>query len=202
MEKISIGAGIFYGLLVLSFVILIIKTKDRWKWGRIFTGIIGLPIITVGVILGFEHYRHMPKSTLEFAGLTLNMPVDEVAYLKGEPEVIETTPPFDRVLAYPLDGDEASRLFLTCSDGVISGIIVAGYSNFLYPLYGVLLGSEHETVINKLGQPSQTEAHTNVYRSLYYEQYNIIVGTSKGKVIYLGIALSPEEHGWFGNINR
>jgi hypothetical protein len=213
MENISIGAGIFYGLLTLSFVILIVKTKDQWKWGRIFAGIIGLPILAIGVIMGFEYYKHMPKPTLKvagvtliqpeptmkFAGLTLNMPVHEVTFLRGEPqEIIETAPPFDRLLVYPFNDSEETKLVLASNNSIISDIAVFGKSDFSASLHGIYLGSDYQAIIDKLGDSFQMEIHSDVHRSFYFQQYNLMIGVKRGKVFHIGLAITPERYGWLG----
>jgi hypothetical protein len=198
MENISIGAGIFFGLLVLSFVILIVKTRDRWKWGRIFTVIIGLPILAVSVIIGMEYYDHMPKPTLELAGLTLNMPVDEVRFLKGEPNhpAQQTRTYGVTVIAYP-----AENLLISCADQKVTQIVIAGDSDFTRHLYGVYLGLDYQDAIDKLGDSFQLENHSEFSRSLYYKKYNIVVGFYKGKVDHVGIAIDPDKYGWLADEN-
>lgn len=197
MENISIGAGIFYGLLALSFVILIVKTRDRWKWGRIFAGIIGLPILAIGVIMGFEYYQHMPKPTLEFAGLTLNMPVNDVRFLKGEPsEIVEKSSKNTRLLIYPIGDYGDTDLVVSYDEERVTAIEISGDSDFSLPIYGVFLGSEYKTVIDKLGESFQVKERSEFYRSLYFKQYNVVVGIQQGKVKHMGITADPEKYGW------
>jgi hypothetical protein len=197
MEHISIGAGIFYGLLALSFVILIVKTRDRWKWGRIFAGIIGLPILAIGVIMGIEYYDYMPKSTSEFAGLTLNMTVDEVRFLKGEPyrKVKQTRKVGTTLLLYPIE-DASGELFITCADERVRQIVIVGDSIYAGSLYGIYLGLDYQDAIDKLGDSFQVKNHSEFYRSLYYKKYNIVIGFYQGKVNQVGIAIDPEKYGW------
>jgi hypothetical protein len=52
MDNMSLGTGIFWGLVALSFVILIVATKDKWKWGRIIIVIVALPVIGIRLIIG------------------------------------------------------------------------------------------------------------------------------------------------------
>jgi len=197
MENISIGAGIFFGLLALSFVILIVKTRDRWKWGRIFTVIIGLPILAVGVIMGFEYYQHMPKPTLEFAGLTLNMPVDDVRFLKGEPsEIVEITSMKKHLSIYPISDYGDTDLVVSYYEERVTSIQISGNSDYSFSIYGVFLGSEYKTVIDKLGESIQVKKHSEFYRLLYYKEFNVIVGIQQGKVKHIGITLDPEKYGW------
>lgn len=198
MENISTGAGIFYGLLVLSFVILIAKTKDTWKWGRIFSVIIGLPILAIGVIMGIEYYQHMPKPTLEFAGLTLNMPVDDLRFLRGEPsEIVETTPKGGKHLSiYPISDYGDTDLVVSCYEGRVTAIEISGDSDYSFSIYGVFLGSEYKTVIDKLGESFQVRRRSEFYRSLYFKQYNVVIGIQQGKVKHIGITLDPEKYGW------
>ena len=198
MENISIGAGIFYGLLALSFVILIVKTRDRWKWGRIFTVIIGLPILAVSVIIGMEYYDHMPKPTLEFAGLTLNMPVDDVRFLRGEPsEIVEATSMGGKHLSiYPISDYGDTDLVVSYYEGRVTAIEISGDSDYSFSIYGVFLGSEYKTVIDKLGESFQVRRRSEFYRSLYFKQYNVVIGIQQGKVKHIGITLDPEKYGW------
>jgi len=196
MENISIGAGIFFGLLALSFVILIVKTRDRWKWGRIFTVIIGLPILAVSVIIGMEYYDYMPKPTLEFAGLTLNMPVDDVRFLRGEPSEISGTSKGGHLSMYPFRDYGDTGLIVSHNEERVTAIGIIGDSDFSISIYGLSLGSEYKTVIDKLGETFQVKKHSEFYRSLYFKQYNVVIGIQQGRVIHLGIAINPDKYGW------
>ena len=56
----SVGEGIFYGLVSLGIIYLYIQTKDRWNWKKIvfrfFGGIIGLVLIAVLVDYIFDNF--------------------------------------------------------------------------------------------------------------------------------------------------
>ena len=203
MENLSSGTGILLGFIVLSLVLLIVKTKDTWRWGRIFSAIIGLPILAVAGILGYEYYQHMPKPTSEFAGVTLNMPQAEVKFLKGKPKDewdfdFDTTMrgKVDKVLVYPLGDFGEGSILIACEDGFVRQIVAVGDSDFTYSLYGVYLGLGYQNVIDKLGQSYQLKEHSESYRHLYYKKYNIIIGFHEGQVDKLGIAVDPEKYGW------
>ena len=197
MEDLSIGSGILLGLLAFSFVFLIVKTKDRWKWGRIFAVIIGLPVLAILVSVGIQYYKYMPKRTLDFAGLTLNMPVKEVLFLKGEPKSeIESLSKIDRLLVYPIGDYGNAELVVSCDAQKVVAIEICGDSNFSLPIYGLFLGSEYEAVIDKLGESYQVKEHSEFYRSLYFKEFNVIIGVRQGEVAHLGIVVDPDQYGW------
>lgn len=201
MENLSTGTGILLGFIVLSLVLLIVKTKDTWRWGRIFSAIIGLPILAVAGILGYEYYQHMPKPTSEYAGVTLNMPLTEVKFLKGEPQNVwdwsgRRGGKIDEVLVYPAGDFGEESILISCKDGFVRQIVAVGDSDFTYSLYGVYLGLGYQNVIDKLGQSYQLKEQSESYRHLYYKKYNIVIGFYKGEVDQLGIAVDPETYGW------
>lgn len=198
MDDISTGAGILVGLLALSFVLLVIKTRDKWKWGRIIFAIIAIPVIGILALIGIEYYRELPKPTLEYAGLSLNMPKEDVIFLKGQPrEIIDSGPrKVDELLIYSASDYGDTMLIVGVEDDKVLSIVYGGDPNYESGLYGVFIGSEYAHVIKKLGEPTKTKKQTDVSRGLYYANYNIQVGISKGEVISLGISVDPEVCDW------
>jgi hypothetical protein len=198
MDDISLGTGIFGGLVALAFVILIFATKDKWKWGRIKLVIIALPVIAILALVGFEYYQSLPKATLEYAGLRLGMPRKDVIFLKGQPyDIINSgLRKVDEILMYHVDSSPDTLLVVGVEEDRVFSIVYGGDSYYEYGLYGVSLGSDYATVIDKLGEPSKTEEQTETSRSLYYVDYNLQVGLHEGQVISFGISVDPDICGW------
>lgn len=198
MDNMSLGTGIFWGLVALSFVILIVATKDKWKWGRIIIVIVALPVIGILAIVGIEYYQSLPKATFEYAGLRLEMPRKDVIFLKGQPDDIIDSGQrkVDEILMYHVDSYGDTLLAVGVEDDQVLSIVYGGDSYYESALYGVFIGSDYATVINKLGEPSKTKEQTETSRFLYYDEYNLQIGLHEGEVISFGISIDPDICGW------
>lgn len=198
MDDISLGTGLFWGLVVVAFVLLVIATKDKWKWGRIILVIVALPVIGILAIVGIEYYQALPKATFEYAGLRLEMPRKDVIFLKGQPdEIIDSGQrKVDEILIYHIDSYGDTLLAVGVEDDQVLSIVYGGDSYYEAALFGVFIGSDYATVINKLGEPSKIKEQAETSRFLYYDEYKLQVGLYEGKVISFGISIDPDICGW------
>ncbi len=90
----SIGEGIFYGLVFLGIVYLYIQTRDRWNWKkivfRLFGAIIGLVLIAVSIDYIFDNFsrksfidNQKPKTITGMNGIELGGKISDVIFKTG-----------------------------------------------------------------------------------------------------------------------
>jgi hypothetical protein len=90
----SVGEGIFYGLVFLGIIYLYIQTKDRWNWKKIifrfFGGLIGLVLIAVIVDYIFDEFsrnsftdNQKPKIITGINGIELGAKLSDVIFKTG-----------------------------------------------------------------------------------------------------------------------
>lgn len=87
----SIGTGIFLGLMVLSGVLLFIKTMDRWRWSRIVKigGLVLGAILLLGIVcVGFLYYKNTaadrPRMATGLNGVYLGEKISDVEFRLGK----------------------------------------------------------------------------------------------------------------------
>lgn len=198
MNGLSTGEGILIGLLAFSLVFLIVKTQDKWKWGRIFLVLVALPILVGLVSIGIEYYKSIPKTTWDYAGLSLNMPRKDVIFLKGHPDKVIDSGSIksDELLVYDFRYYKDINLVVSITREAVTAVELIGDPDYSSGLFGVYSGSAYEDVIKRLGEPSRTKEFSDVSRGLYYAKYNIVVGIYEGEVMSVGISYDPEYFGW------
>jgi len=187
MENISTGAGIFYGLLVLSFVILIVKTKDTWKWGRIFSVIIGLPILAIGVIMGIEYYNDLPKKITQVGDLSLGATPASVAYWIGEPVRSETRE-FDSTYTttvYQLASND--WIIISYKEETARRIIYHGEYNSKYNVNNLWVGISEAAAIKRLGGEYEVYERPDNSRCYVWRKFNTLVNFKSGTCTSVGI---------------
>jgi hypothetical protein len=85
----TVGDGIFYSVLLLSFVALYIATRDRWNWRkigfRLFGGFIGILVIGGGAVYLYGIYEEPPRKETSFWDIQLGISKSDVRFLKGNP---------------------------------------------------------------------------------------------------------------------
>ena len=100
----TVGDGIFYSVLLLSFVALYIATRDRWNWRkigfRLFGGVIGILVIGGGAVYLYYIYEELPRKETSFWGIQLGISKSDVRFLKGNPSEAKI-----RDLSRPTYGD-------------------------------------------------------------------------------------------------
>jgi hypothetical protein len=91
----SIGTGVFLGLLCIALVLLVKETKDRWRWSTIakWCGIaIGTPIALGFIWFMYGSYRSYlklrPAPVIAYAGISLGDTMDDVLYSRGVPTAV------------------------------------------------------------------------------------------------------------------
>lgn len=98
---ISTGAGLLFGLSFIGIVLLIVGTKDRINWRKIFvtigvySGIFSIFIIIVLVAITiksnvesqFKKWKRS-KGVENLAGISINSSLEDVVFIKGTPDII------------------------------------------------------------------------------------------------------------------
>jgi hypothetical protein len=163
---------------------LVIKTRDKWRWGRIFGVIVGVPILFVIGLLGYEYYKNQPRPLDEYLGLRLGMPVEDAIFRKGTPKFDAIGSDGRRVILYE---ERSGRLVLIAADKSSISHIIAEGSIYGSGLFNIYLGSSVDNVEKKFGVPSSIKTVDDTERHYYYEQYNIFFALKEGKVTALGI---------------
>jgi len=93
----SIGTGIFLGVLSIAIVLLYAVTKDRWHWRKIarrfgFGSIALLVLLLFAGISTYIWYKLPLAHQTQYAGLALGISPDEVVYRKGPPDQVLEEP--------------------------------------------------------------------------------------------------------------
>jgi hypothetical protein len=99
-------------------------------------------------------------------------------------------------MIYSINDYGDTDLVVSSHEGKVVAIEISGDSDFSFSIYGVFLGSEYKTVIDKFGESFQVKKRSDFYRSLYFKQYNVVIGIQQGEVKHIGITNDPEKHGW------
>ena len=191
MDNMSLGTGIFWGLVALSFVILIVATKDKWKWGRIIAVIIGLPALGVIAITGYEYYDSLPQQITEIGNIPLDATYKEVAYWLDEP-----------VSSKPRESDstyttnlyklaEGGYIYISFKEGTSRRIIYDGEYDSDYTVNGVWVSMSENSVIGRLGEVYEVYNFPDNRRCYIWRELNSFAIFSKGICEAVGIQ-SPD----------
>jgi hypothetical protein len=88
---VSIGLGIFLGLVFCGFIYLYSKNRDTWNWVKCFKiiGVAGLAIIvTIGILIaglvGYNKFESRPKVINEFKGIQLGDTYGDLVFKMGK----------------------------------------------------------------------------------------------------------------------
>jgi hypothetical protein len=180
----TIGTGIFLSALFIGFVALVIGTRDKWKWGRIFVRTAIALVLLAGIAgAGFYTYYQLeqrPTKALELAGIRLGDTEADVKFKKGKPAASKE----DRWL---YDGSDYSNKFwiiVTFDYGKVSQVELSPHESGSVPfLQDIGKYSTVETVIEKFGEPSLTSnSADDASRILSFRKYNLAFEFQKNAV--------------------
>jgi hypothetical protein len=187
----SIGDGIFLGLLAVGLVWLYTSTKDRWRWRRIalWAGLLGvaLPIAGIGCWITYENFVNArPHSEPEFWGLGTGILPADVVFRKGEPSSRQDT--------YWVYGNQDSDVIYVVRFKNERVRAVEAFSGsrdkaYLLPsIQGISSHSTTEDIFQKFGPPDVTsEKIDHTQRMVSYLRYGIFFTLEKNQVSSLGI---------------
>ena len=208
----SVGTGIFLGLLSLGLVYLYVQTREKWNWKKIAKGfgfvcaaLLILVVGTIGYFLVPDWWGNRPRPVSEYASLRFGMSMDEVLYIKGLPSHVlgPTIKDFREIIdqkeipegksirnydAWAWDSDlERLDVGFDKENGNVRRIACYSTKRYGCPgLLGMRIGISEEDVVARLGKPS-TEELSGVTKKLGYGKYNLFFFLNKQSVYYLGI---------------
>jgi hypothetical protein len=191
----SIGDGIFLSAVLLSVVGLFAATKDRWNWKRIAKWGISVPVVLVALLAaglwGYSSYENRSIPQTQFEGISLSSTPSDVRFLKGEPIPRHSTD--DRWVYDAHSGSsepEDAVLIVQFREGVMRHVTYwANERQIVNPhVLGFTIGSNYESVLQKLGRPSNVSTSANgLNRILSFEKYNTFFEFERGTVRTFGI---------------
>lgn len=191
----SVGDGIFLSAVLLSVVGLFAATKDRWNWKRIAKWGIGVPVVLVSLLAaglwGYSTYENRSTPQTQFEGLSLSASPSDVRFLKGEPIPKHST--VDRWVYDAHSGSsqpEDAALIVQFREEKLRYVQYwANERQIVNPyLLGFTIGSNYDTVLQKLGQPSNVSTSGDgLNRLLSFEKYKTFFEFERGTVRTLGI---------------
>lgn len=193
----SVGTGVFLGLLCIAAVWLYVATRGRWRWRRIAlaaVAIVALPLVGFGIWVAYEDFRSsqpMPQS--ELFGVRIGMTKAEVTFHKGHPvEWDKTDGAQDRQRpdqwAY-LDGD--SSHFVTFKNDRVRSVFGIGREDQRYSvpaLQGISGYSTLDDIEKKFGKPDTvSESRDHTRRIVSYNAFGVFFQLEKGTVVATGV---------------
>jgi hypothetical protein len=186
-NAMSVGDGIFGGLVFLGLVVLYAVTRDRWAWRRIAkwlgVGII-VPIVGIAAWIAFEdHKARQPVAQQELWDLTVGMDEAAVIFAKGEPYKKE-----DNMWIY-MDGEV---FYVATFEAKKVRFIRAGTlddSTYRLPqLQGIGWSSSTEEIEAKFGKPDEVSVSLDqTSRTLSFMRYGVFFELRKNRVVSLGV---------------
>jgi hypothetical protein len=191
----SIGDGIFLSSVLLSIVGLYVATKDRWNWKRIAKWGVALPLVAAATIAlgiwGYSAYQERPVAMGDFEGMKLTSTPADIRFLKGEPLAKHSTE--DQWVYDAHSGSaqpEDAVVLVKFRDGKVRHITYwANERQIVNPhLLGFSIGSEYDSVIKTLGEPSHISTSANgLNRILSFEKFKVFYDFEQGKVRAFGV---------------
>ena len=217
----TVGTGIFLGLIVLATVYLYVQTRHSQalrtasKWYRVGTAallVVGLLSVS---LWAFQEYQESKPSTPErYADIALKDSMDDVLSAKGYPAFVlfdDPSDPFSKsfVATDELPSDKKITDYVYWSyDAGPSGRIDVDFSQdsrsvvriFCYgpefdscpELLGFSGGESEEDVIRRLGKPERIESTQGTGRIFSYPQWDAALFLKKRRVHGLQVGRKTE----------
>ena len=190
----TIGSGIFLSTILLSLVTIFVVTKDLWNWRRIAKWGLALPlagalIIGAGVNLYehlYERWEERLTAQTSFGRIALNAKKADVKFSRGEPTSTAGLDAWIYNAGTELAEPGAAKYFVRFREGRIRFVLyTANDAQIVHPqLMGFTIGTPHERVIEKLGQPSNVANSANDLDRMYsYQTYNVFFSFTQGKLV-------------------
>lgn len=185
----TVGDGIFFGLVFASLVALYIATKDRWRWRRLakwVLAICALPFVAGGAWVGYDQWtQSRPRLQTDFWDLRPGMSIEEVTFRKGQP-----TQKADGYWAYLSDAEKVGYV-IGFRDGrvrYVEAITRQGDSVYLPTLQGISSFSTSDDLVGRFGQPDGVSTYEDgMRRQLSFSRFGLTFQLERNRVIGLGV---------------
>ncbi len=185
----TLGTGIFLGLLCIAAVWLYLSTRNRWKWRRIALLSFGTIVVFFAALYAWievnSYVSNRPTLQTDFLGLKIGMTKGDVIFIKGQAKKYQDDEDF---WVYE-SGDVAE--FVRFRDGHVRYIIGLSKSGERYSvptIQGISGYSTPEDVEKKFGKPDFISVQDDQTRRLWnYNSFGLLFRFQKGVVDSVGI---------------
>lgn len=192
----SLSISILLSAILLSSVALYIATKDRWNWKKIILWpLLGIVFLSVIAGIGFWIYTAVsgrPNIQNEFWGISLQATKGDIKFLKGQPTEINDG---DDIWVYVSKDsflDQKTTHVIFFKGNKIRSILCSGSYLYAGTIEGLGIGSTHETIIKKFGEPSYISlSEDDLERIVSFNKYQVFFSVRENKVDDFGI-FNPE----------
>lgn len=180
----NLGTGIFLSTLLLSIVLLVIFTRDKWNWKKILLWTLGTPIV-IGLLWGggywaYLKYQNRPRKINEYWDIKFGMTREDVKFIKGAPKYEDS-----ESLIYETYSSTHEILFSTSTKKAWLIFCTAGSCD---DLLGIGTWDTTEKLEKKLGDPSKIVVSKDGFkRTYFYNDYNVIFELRENRVKEIGI---------------
>lgn len=198
----SVGTGIFLGLLCLAAVLLYTRTRDSGRWRTILRWIAVILVtllIAVAIWLGYSYIRgyveSRPRKVDRYAEISLGDSKEQVLYEKGTPsEVLEDStevptdfrlnveiakiPPGKHITDYKYwsyESPDVGRLDVDFSPTTQRVVRIFCYSTEQHEcpsLLNISRGETEDQVVDALGKPDHTKLDYST-KTLHYAEFHV-----------------------------
>lgn len=185
----TLGSSIFLSVLFISFILLVIKTKDVWDWKKIFVkwsiGLVSLCVFAGIFVWGIIEYNDRPKVQNSFWGVEMGDSPEDVLFKKGKPSRKYAD---GRVWIYKVRKNRNGHYYIFFYENKAEMIMVRGEKYFTN-IQGVSIGSSLDTMLKKFDDPSNIEIGKDGLSRIYiFNDYNVEFEVKKSEVIGLTVA--------------
>ncbi len=185
----TLGTGIFLGLLSMAAVWLYLSTRDRWKWRRIALISLGSIVVFFAALYAWieinSYVSNRPTSQTEFLGIKIGMTKGDVIFIKGQAKVDKDDEDF-----WVYESGDVAEL-VRFRDGrvrYVIGLSKTGESYSIPTLQGISGYSTPADVEKKFGKPDFISIQDDQTRRLWnYNSFGLIFRFHKGQVDSVGI---------------
>lgn len=186
----TLGTGVFLSALLLSATWLYIATRDRWRWKRIMTALVGGTFgIAASVALGiwgYTEWEDRPYPMNELNGIRLGMTEQDVRFYKGAPSSSSKDEWTYEVRDFK--GDPELSYVVILDGGKVQSVWATGEHGKVPGVFGLPSYMRTADVIQKLGEPDSTSGSKDgAVRMLYYARFNLTFGFAADRLHAIGI---------------
>ena len=182
----SVGAGIFWGLVFVGLIVLYIFTRDRWKWRKVLVraglGVVVLAGIATVCIFGYSTYQNRVVPFSDFLGLKLSDTKSDIKFKRGA-----SLSQDESLWAYK-DKEGNWELVVRFRNEKVRMVEYVGTCSYCNYLNGLGIGTSYDGLLEKLGEPTLVSTSDDgLMRLVSFSKTNQFFQLAEGKVIGFGI---------------